>query len=532
MHNIKRAMAFAVVFMLAGLATATAQTPRDDRRDDRQAEQVIARIDQRAARFQNNVERAVNQNGMDNTRREGKINQFVTDFRQAVAQLRANNSRRQASDADVQMVLDRAARIDAFLRAHQGLTGVDNDWQMLRSDLDSLASAYNVAWNWDEYDRRYSDDQYTGGAAGGAAATARLSGTFRLNPAQSDDARSVVERAVRDLPYSDRQRVSDMLLRRMESPDVLSIDRQGRTITLASSRAPQMTFDADGREQVEQMPNSQRTMRVVANLTGDQLTITTSGNRDTDFTVTFDPINNGRQLRVTRRLSSERLSQPVVVQSTYDQVSPTARWDVYNGGLASGDNRYPNDRGGNYNSSDFFIPDGALVVARLNDNLDTNRARAGDRFTLTVVSPREYEGATIEGHVADVNRSGRVTGRAELALNFDSIRMRDGRTGRFEGTLDSVRAANGENIRVDTEGTVRNDSSQTNRTVTRTAIGSAIGAVIGAVAGGGKGAAVGAVVGGGAGAGSVFVQGRNDLQLTNGTEITIRASSPNRRAMR
>jgi len=531
MNKLKPSMILAIVLALAGLAIAAqAQPPRENRRDDRQIGQILPRLDQRATRFQNLAERAIADSRMDNTRREGKLTQFVTDFRQAIAQLRNNYNRRQATDADVQAVLDSAGRIDSFLLAHPGLTGVDGDWRTLRSDIDSLASAYNIAWNWDNYDRRDPGDDR--GNRGGAAA--RLSGTFQLNTAQSDDARSIVERAVRTLPYSDRQRASEMLLRRMEAPETLSIDRQGRTITLASSRAPQMTFDADGREQVEQLPNSQRTMRVVANLTGDQLTITTSGNRDTDFTVTFDPINNGRQLRVTRSLSSERLTQPVVVQSTYDQVSPTARWDVYNGspGPGPGNDRYPNDRGGNYNASDFFVPDGTLIVGRLNDNLDTNRTRAGDRFTLTVNSPPEYRGAIIEGHVGDVNRSGRVTGRAELALNFDSIRMRDGRTGRFEGTLDSVRAANGENIRVDTEGTVKDDSSQTNRTVTRTAVGSAIGAVIGAIAGGGKGAAVGAVVGGGAGAGSVFVQGRNDLQLTNGTEITIRASGPNRRAVR
>jgi hypothetical protein len=297
------------------------------------------------------------------------------------------------------MVLDRAARIDAFLRAHPGLN-VDSDWQLLRTDLDSLASAYNIAWNWDNLDTRGStDDPWN---RGGSAA-ARLSGTFQLNPAQSDNARSIVERAVRDIPYSDRQRVSEMLLRRMEAPDMLAIDRQGRTITLASSRAPQMTFDADGQEHIEQSPNSQRTMRVTSSLVGDQLTITTAGNRDTDFTVNFDPINNGRQLRVTRRLSSDRLNQPVVVQSTYDQVSPTARWDLYNG--APGNSGYPNDRGGNYNSSsDFLVSDGALITGRLNDDLDTTRARAGDRFTLTVVSPPEYRDATIEGHVVDINR--------------------------------------------------------------------------------------------------------------------------------
>ena len=56
-----------------------------------------------------------------------------------------------------------------------------------------------------------------------------------------------------------------------------------------------------------------------------------------------------------------------------------------------------------------------------------------------------------------------------------------------------------------------------------TGVGAAIGALIGALADGGRGAAIGAAVGGGAGAGSVFVQGRDDLNLTGGTEFRLRA---------
>ena len=41
-----------------------------------------------------------------------------------------------------------------------------------------------------------------------------------------------------------------------------------------------------------------------------------------------------------------------------------------------------------------------------------------------------------------------------------------------------------------------------------------------------KGAAIGAVIGAGAGAGSVYVQGRNDVDLTAGTELTVRATGP------
>ncbi|MGH9872467.1 MAG: YMGG-like glycine zipper-containing protein, partial [Pyrinomonadaceae bacterium] len=175
--------------------------------------------------------------------------------------------------------------------------------------------------------------------------------------------------------------------------------------------------------------------------------------------------------------------------------------------------------------SDFIIVNGETVLAVLDNDLSSATARQGDRFTATIRQPSQYEGATIEGHVSNVQRSGRITGRSQMTLNFDSIRLRDGRTYRFAGLLESVRTAQGDIVRVDNEGAVRDDS-QTTKTVERTAIGTAVGAIIGAIAGGGKGAAIGAIVGAGGGAGSVYVQGRDDLNLTRGTELTIRAASP------
>jgi len=103
------------------------------------------------------------------------------------------------------------------------------------------------------------------------------------------------------------------------------------------------------------------------------------------------------------------------------------------------------------------------------------------------------------------------------------MRLRDGRAYSFAGYIERVTLTNDDTVRVDNEGRIQDESSQTERTVASTGIGAAIGAVIGAVAGGGKGAAIGAAVGAGAGAGSVFIQGRNDLELMRGAEFQIRA---------
>ena len=190
--------------------------------------------------------------------------------------------------------------------------------------------------------------------------------------------------------------------------------------------------------------------------------------------------------------------------------------------MNTGTSDYPQ---GGTTSGEFVIPNGTQLVAVLNNNLSTNTARDNERVTLTVRSPSQYDGATIEGYVTNVNRSGRVTGRSEMTFNFDTIRLRDGRSYRFAGIVEAVRTPGNETVRVDNEGAVREDD-QTSRTIQRTAIGTAVGAIIGAIAGGGKGAAIGAVLGAGAGAGSVYVQGREDLELANGTEFTIRSTGP------
>ncbi len=364
-----------------------------------------------------------------------------------------------------------------------------------------------------------------------------LTGTYRLNQSRSDDASNVAEIATRNLS-GNREQVRDNLVRRLEAPEVLSLDQRGRMVTMASTRGPQVTFEADGRTRTE--PTTQgRDASVRASLSRNQLDVTTTGNRGADYAVTFAAVDNCRGLRVTRRLSNDRLGQPVIARSMYERTSDTAQADVYAGGntTPSYDNSRndrrddrQNDRRDDRNSERrngaFLIPDGTQLNTVLENDLSTKNTRDGDRFTLTVRSPSTYSGAVVEGFVRDAQRSGRITGRAGINLEFDRVRLRDGRTGEFAGTVESVRTTDGSEVRVDQESGVRDDDNQGTRTATRSGVGAALGAIIGAIAGGGKGAAIGAAVGAGAGAGSVIVQGRDDLDLRRGTEVTLRASAP------
>lgn len=514
-RRIQYVLMTALILALAGVSIP-AQAQRLNR-NNRAVRQILNRLDNRTNQFRNSMDAALDRSRLDGTRREDNINQFIQDFDNAVEQLRARFNNRTETTADVEAVLNVATRIDRFMQRNRLTNNAQNNWLTLRSDVNQLASAYNINWNWS------TQPTYGGGVGQGTGSVGyrnnQLTGTFRLDTARSDDPRDAAERATRNISVRDRQRVLNALTARLEAPTEIAIDRRGRNVTIASTRAPQISFDADGQYRTESMPSG-RQIRTRAQISGDQLLVAMTGDRGNDFEVTFDPVEGGQRLRVTRRVTVEGLYQPVVVQSIYERTSDTARLDVYNGSSPTYGN-YP----GTTASGTFIVPDNTQLVAVLNSDLTTQTSREGDRFTMTVRSPMQFDGAVIEGYVSNVNRSGRVSGRSEMTLNFDSIRLRNGSSYRFAGIVESVRTLDGDTIRVDNEGSVR-DNNQTNRTIQRTAIGTAVGAIIGAIAGGGKGAAVGAAIGAGAGAGSVYVQGRDDLDLRNGTELTIRASGP------
>jgi hypothetical protein len=144
---------------------------------------------------------------------------------------------------------------------------------------------------------------------------------------------------------------------------------------------------------------------------------------------------------------------------------------------------------------------------------------------MTVTSPSQYQGTVIEGFVSNVSQSGRFNGRADMAMNFDTVRMPGGRTSPFTGVIQSVRTPDGKAFRVDNEGIIGTAGTQTEKTIQRGAIGAALGAIIGAIAGGGQGAAIGAAVGAAGGAGTVIAEGRDQLDLPRGTELSITASA-------
>ena len=115
---------------------------------DKEVEQILRRIEKQADRFRSSIDSALDHSRLDGTRREDNLNEFVKDFDKEVKRLHDRFADHKSVAADVQSVMDRAARIDEFM-AHNRLNGkAQDEWSRLRANLDELSQAYSVDWRW------------------------------------------------------------------------------------------------------------------------------------------------------------------------------------------------------------------------------------------------------------------------------------------------------------------------------------------------------------------------------------------------
>ena len=123
------------------------------------------------------------------------------------------------------------------MRRHQLTLDAEDAWLTVRGDLDELARAYHVAWNW-------SNPRYTP-AGRDTDLYHRLTGTYQLDSSRGDNPREAAEQAVRAVPSDKRPRMYESLINRLEAPDVIAIDRNENSVTIGSSRGQRATFEAE-----------------------------------------------------------------------------------------------------------------------------------------------------------------------------------------------------------------------------------------------------------------------------------------------
>jgi hypothetical protein len=178
----------------------------------------------------------------------------------------------------------------------------------------------------------------------------------------------------------------------------------------------------------------------------------------------------------------------------------------------------------NYNDAIIVIPTDTELILELNDEISTERNKAGDKFTAKVISPMEINGAIIEGRVSKIQKPGRIKRRAEVLLTFDRIILNEGRWANFNAILVEVLPVKNDNVkRVDTEGTVEGKSSVKDDAI-KVGASTGTGAVVGAVVGGPVGAAVGAGVGAAFGVGAIVVERGKHINLNKAQQLRIKST--------
>jgi hypothetical protein len=182
-------------------------------------------------------------------------------------------------------------------------------------------------------------------------------------------------------------------------------------------------------------------------------------------------------------------------------------------------------------ANDYVIETGTKVPLTLINSVSTKHSAEGDRVYLETVFPIMANGrivippgSYVAGTVTEVKRPGKVKGRGELFLRFDSLTLPNGVTRDFRariGTMDGQ--ANEDFDRA--EGKIKSEGNKSGdaRTVGETAAaGASVGVIAGAATGHyGMGAGIGAAAGAAAGLMGVLLTRGPDAVLAKGSTIEM-----------
>jgi type IV secretion system protein VirB10 len=184
----------------------------------------------------------------------------------------------------------------------------------------------------------------------------------------------------------------------------------------------------------------------------------------------------------------------------------------------------------------YVVDSGTHIALALISSVSSKSSSAGDRIYLQTAFPIVNgnhivipTGSYVAGTVTEVKRPGRVKGRGQLSVRFDSITLPNGVTREFRSRLGSVDARSAEKLD-HKEGEVVADSN-TGSDVKTVATGAITGGTIGVIAGNaaghvGEGAGIGAAAGAAVGMAAVLFTRGPDAELTKGSTVEMVLDRP------
>jgi type IV secretion system protein VirB10 len=180
---------------------------------------------------------------------------------------------------------------------------------------------------------------------------------------------------------------------------------------------------------------------------------------------------------------------------------------------------------------EFVLDPGTRIPLSLINSVSTKHASPGDRLYLETVFPILVNGkivippgSYVAGTVTEVKRPGRIKGRGEIYVRFDSLTLPNGTTRDFRGRIGQYDGRASEELDK-AEGKIKSEGNKSGdaRTVGETAAaGTSIGVIAGSAAGRpGMGAGVGAAAGAAAGLIGVLLSRGPDAILAQGTTLEM-----------
>src|SRR5689334_6919254 len=142
------------VFILLAFSIVIAVTiqgqQQTNRNNTRAVSNMLQRLERSSSRFRNSLNLALVQGSVDQTRPQNDVSTFESGFELAIKQFRDQFTRRLAVATDVESILQKASPINSFITQNHLNLRVKNDWTSVRTDLNTLASAYGVTWQWNQ----------------------------------------------------------------------------------------------------------------------------------------------------------------------------------------------------------------------------------------------------------------------------------------------------------------------------------------------------------------------------------------------
>lgn len=150
--NISRSIIAAVaLFMLAAVSTTTQAQMRRGYPSNyyakAQVERIIRRVENQSDRFVRSFDRSLDHSRIDGTWREDNLNERARQLENALDSLRREfdrTDRYQDTRMQVSHVLNTAESVNTAVRRRRLRNNTERLWAQLRSELNTLASVYNL----------------------------------------------------------------------------------------------------------------------------------------------------------------------------------------------------------------------------------------------------------------------------------------------------------------------------------------------------------------------------------------------------